>query len=129
MKYDSLKTPSDFSKVYKQGKSYADRNLVLYVRPNQLESSRLGLSISKKVGNAVKRNRVRRLIKEVYRATRSFEKHYDFIIIARVRSSEAGYKEINKSMRYLFRKAGIWFFLRKCVFSEIFVYFYDKIVS
>ncbi len=105
MKQESLKKPSEFSKVYKRGKSFADRNLVLYVFPNDLNHSRLGLSISKKVGNSVKRNRIRRLIKEAYRLNIQTEAHYDFIVIARVNSVNASYENIRKSLMYLFRKA------------------------
>lgn len=107
MSYESIKKTSEFSKVYKHGKSYADRHLVMYVYPNKLGYSRLGLSISKKVGKSVVRNRIRRLIKEVFRLNYKSENHNDIVIIARVRASEAGYMEIKKSFRYLLKKAGI----------------------
>lgn len=105
MKYTSLKKPSEFSRVYKKGKSFADRNLVLYKLPSKYETSRLGLSISKKVGKSVIRNRVRRLIKEVYRLNCPEDQKFDYIIIARVGASKATYKEIEKSFLYLIKKS------------------------
>ena len=107
MSYESIKKTSEVSKVYKNGKSYADRHLVMYVYPNKLGYSRLGLSISKKVGKSVVRNRIRRLIKEVYRLNYKTKDNYDVVIIARVRSADASYMDIKKSFRYLIKKAGI----------------------
>ena len=64
---ESLKRNADFQNVYKNGKSYANRHLVLYVLDNQTGHNRLGISVSKKVGNSVVRHRVTRLIRESYR--------------------------------------------------------------
>lgn len=104
---ESLKNTSEFSKVYKRGKSYADKNLVVYVLPNQLDHIRIGFSISKKVGNSVVRNRVRRLIKESFRANFSYLSGYDVVIIARVHSNQVDFHEIGRSLKYVFRKLGI----------------------
>ena len=57
---ESLKRNSDFQRVYREGKSYANRYLVLYVLQNQTERNRLGISVSKKVGNSVVRHRMAR---------------------------------------------------------------------
>ena len=62
-----LKKDSDFRKVYKHGKSFANRYLVMYILNNKSENSRIGISVSKKVGKAIIRNKVRRRIKEAYR--------------------------------------------------------------
>ena len=68
MKYsESLKKNRDFQNVYKKGKSYANRYLVMYVLKNDTERNRLGISVSKKVGNSVIRHHVTRLIRESYR--------------------------------------------------------------
>ena len=55
-----LKKDSDFRKVYKHGKSFANRNLVMYILDNKSDSTRVGISVSKKVGNAINRNKIRR---------------------------------------------------------------------
>ena len=63
----SLRSNRDFQKVFKSGRSYANKYLVMYVSKNQLSENRLGISVSKKVGNSVVRHRVKRFIKESYR--------------------------------------------------------------
>ena len=98
-----LKKSKEFSKIYKSGKSVADKYLVLYYRRNNLGYSRIGYSISKKVGNAVVRNRIKRLLKESYRLNfDDFKDGYDFIFIARVRAKDITFKEVEKSMKKLF---------------------------
>lgn len=101
-----LKKDSDFRKVYKHGKSFANKYLVMYILPNKSDETRLGISVSKKVGKAITRNRVRRLIKEVYRLNidEKIKTGYDIVFIARISSKDAQYKDIEKSINYLVRK-------------------------
>ena len=63
---ESLKRNEDFRRVYARGKSYANRYLVMDALENQTDKNRLGISVSKKVGNSVVRHRVIRLIRESY---------------------------------------------------------------
>ena len=82
--FESIKNNSDFLKAYRHGKSYANRYLVMYVRKNDLDRNRYGITVSKKVGNSVVRHRVTRLIKENIRLNvEKFENGYDIVIIAR----------------------------------------------
>ena len=64
---DSLKKTREFQKVYKRGKSFANKYLVMYILTNERTENRLGISVSKKVGNSVVRHRLTRLIRESYR--------------------------------------------------------------
>ena len=64
---ESLKKNKDFRNVYRNGTSYANKYLVMYVLENQAGKNRLGISVSKKVGNSVIRHRLTRLIREGYR--------------------------------------------------------------
>ena len=64
---ESLKRSQDFRKVYAEGRSYANRYLVMYMIKNHTDRNRLGISVSKKVGNSVVRHRITRLIRESYR--------------------------------------------------------------
>ena len=64
---NSLKSSRDFSLVYNEKKSYANKYLVMYIRNNGMESNRIGISVSKKVGNSVIRHRITRLIRESFR--------------------------------------------------------------
>ena len=107
MTFESLKKPSEFSKVYKRGKSFADKNIVVYYLPNTLGKTRIGFSISKKVGNSVVRNRVRRRIRESFRLNFSGFDGYDLIFVARVRSNQVDYNELTKSLKYIFRKISL----------------------
>ncbi|MBO5235930.1 MAG: ribonuclease P protein component [Spirochaetaceae bacterium] len=68
---ESLKKNKDFQIVYKKGKSYANKYLVMYVLNNEEKKNRLGISVSKKVGNSVVRHRLTRLVRESYRLQES----------------------------------------------------------
>lgn len=105
-----LKKDSDFRKVYKHGKSFASRYLVMYILNNKSENSRIGISVSKKVGKAIIRNRVRRRIKEAYRLNidENVKIGYDIVFIARVAIKDAEYKDIEKSMKHLVKKAEMY---------------------
>ncbi|MEJ6951942.1 ribonuclease P protein component [Natronospora cellulosivora (SeqCode)] len=104
---DSLKKNSEFRRVYTRGKSIATRNLVLYFFPNKTNSSKLGLSISKKIGNAVTRNKLRRRIKEIVRLKKNIKNGYDFIFIARKPIVRLEYSDIEKDVNNLIKRAGL----------------------
>ena len=95
---ESLKKTDDFRLVYKKGTSCADKYIVLYVRENGLSKNRLGISCSKKVGNSVIRHRFSRLVREVYRLHENiFNSGLDIVVVARSRSRDAGYFDIERS--------------------------------
>lgn len=100
MKYsESLKKNEEFKEVYKRGKSLANRFLVLYVKKNNLGRNRVGISVSKKVGNSVVRHRIKRLIREVYRLHEEyFHIGYDLVFIARVNAKDCAYNSIESAI-------------------------------
>lgn len=99
---ESLKKNRQFQFVYKNGKSYANRCLVMYVKENGLGINRIGISVSKKVGNSVVRHRVTRLIRESYRLHENmFNSGLDMVIIARPGAAAAGYKETESALLHL----------------------------
>ena len=92
----------DFQIVYKKGKSNANKYLVMYVLENEEKENRLGISVSKKVGNSVVRHRITRLIRESYRLNRKkFILGYDIVIIARASAKDKSYRDIESALLHL----------------------------
>lgn len=99
---ESLKKNSDFQNVYRRGKSYANRYLVMYVLPNDTETNRLGISVSKKVGNSVIRHHLTRLIRESYRLHEDmFNNGLDIVVIARTTAAKISYHETESALLHL----------------------------
>ena len=99
---ESLKKNHQFQSVYRTGKSYANKYLVMYVKENGLEKNRIGISVSKKVGNSVVRHRVTRLIRESYRLHEDiFNSGLDIVIVARPSAAAVGYHEAESALLHL----------------------------
>lgn len=99
---ESIKKNEDFKRVYQLGKSYANKYLVMYAKKNDLETGRLGISVSKKVGNSVVRHRITRLLRESYRLNeKKFHSGWDIVVIARQGAKDRNYFEINSAMLHL----------------------------
>lgn len=99
---NSLKKNRDFQKVYRNGKSKANKYLVMYVLENGLDSNRLGISVSKKVGNSVVRHHLTRLIRESYRLNSSmFNSGLDIVVVVRNTARDKSYKEIESALMHL----------------------------
>lgn len=103
-----IRKNSEFRIVYKRGKSFSNKLLVLYVKRNGTNFNRLGISVSKKVGKSVIRSRVKRLIRESYRLNSSnLKTGHDFVVIARISSKGQKYDDIERALIDLFNKAGL----------------------
>ncbi|MCK5764069.1 MAG: ribonuclease P protein component [Clostridiales bacterium] len=104
MKTESLKKNYEFKKVYKWGKSVVGRYLVIYYLKNNFKYNRLGITVSKKVGNSVVRNHTRRLIKESFlQYEENLIKGYDIVIVARVLAGKTDYFEMKKNLKRLLK--------------------------
>lgn len=100
----SLKNNSDFQAVYQNGRSLANKYLVMYIRKNELEFNRIGISVSKKVGNSVVRHRTTRLVRESYRLnSMKLTEGYDIVVVARASAKGKSYWEIESAMLHLAR--------------------------
>ena len=99
---ESLKKNRDFQSVYRKGKSYGNKYLVMYLLPNQTESNRIGISVSKKVGNSIVRHHLTRLIRESYRLhEENFQCGYDMVVVARTAAKDRTYHEIESALIHL----------------------------
>jgi len=100
-----LQKDRDFRKVYRHRNSMANRLLIIYIRENQEEYNRVGFTVSKKVGKATIRNRVKRRMKESYRKQQDRVKPgHDLVFIARDTAANSSMAEIESAMMHLLRK-------------------------
>lgn len=99
---ESLKKNKDFQIVYRTGRSYANRFLVMYIRKNDLGRNRLGISVSKKVGNSVVRHHFTRLIRESYRLQEEyFLCGYDIVAVVRVNAKNSSFADMKSALIHL----------------------------
>ena len=104
----SLRKRAEFVLVQNSGKRFRGRCLLLMVHPNQSEQSRIGLTVSRKVGNAVIRNRVRRRLRESIRLDpQRFISGQDYVFIARARAATVGSSTLHKEVEWLLNQASL----------------------
>jgi ribonuclease P protein component len=108
-----LSRSAEFDRVYREGRSHASRHLVLYAFPREAagDDPRLGVSVGRKVGGAVERNRVKRLLREAFWALgENLPPGHDFVVVARPDAGdlarEHGEEGIERALRELLEKAG-----------------------
>jgi len=103
----SLKFNHIFRRLYHTS-GYADSFLVLYARRNRTGLNRVGITVSKKLGHAVVRNRTRRRLREIYRLNEAkFQPGWDIVVVARSRAVEAPFAKLTDSYLALAARAGI----------------------
>ena len=103
----SLKKNHIFRRLY-ASKGVANSYFVLYARPNRSQSNRVGITVSKKLGHAVVRNRTRRRIREIYRLHEElFLPGWDIVVVARTRAVDAEFQKLTSAFLSLAKKAGL----------------------
>lgn len=101
-RFPSIKKNQDFQKVYQTGKSYANRQLVMYVKRTEDPGTRIGISVSKKVGNSVVRHHLTRLIRECFRLNMDMlETGLDIVVVVRAAAKDSEYKTIERAFMHL----------------------------
>lgn len=100
-----LTDSSEFERVYRQGVAYRGKLFSVHAFPNELGAPRLGLSVSKKVGNAVVRNGLRRRLREVFKASHT-ESGVDLVVSARPAASDAAFEELREEFIRALHKLG-----------------------
>ena len=104
----TLKKTDDYDRIYREGRSCGNRFFVLYAaEPAPGRSGRLGVSVSKKVGNSVVRHRIRRLIKECFRLHISEWADRDYIVVARKEAVGKGFSEVEAALLHLGKKTSL----------------------
>lgn len=104
-KENRLKKNEEFQQVFKRGKSVANRQFVVYyLKKEQQTNIRVGISVSKKLGNAVVRNKIKRLVREAIREIiPNLNQSCDLVIIARKPTVEMSLDEIKKSLKHVLK--------------------------
>ena len=107
---NSIKKNEEFKKIYEEKISFATKNLVMYISKNSdMESNRLGISVSHKVGNSVVRHSLIRKIREIFRNNlKNIKKGYDIVIVLRVGSDKKEFFNLNEDFLYLCKKNKIY---------------------
>ena len=101
----TLKNSREFGSVYSTKNSVVNKYLVMYLRSNGLDYNRLGISVSKKVGNSVVRHRLTRLIRETYRLNQyRIKPGYDLVVVARMNAKGKSFHEIDSAFLHLAKK-------------------------
>lgn len=103
-----IKLNRDFRRLYAKGKSVAGGFVVVYARRTNRNVNRVGFTVSKSLGNAVVRNRTKRLMRESYRLMEDkLDTGYDMIIVARNRAAGKTYEQISKDLSFVLHSLGI----------------------
>jgi len=101
----TVKENREFRRIYRKGRSAVSPCMVVYCQRNRQGRSRLGVTVSTKLGHAVVRNRVRRRLREIYRLNRDrMTPGYDVIVVARVRAAHTAYQKLEREYLSLLQK-------------------------
>lgn len=106
IRYSSITKTEDFAKTRQRGFVFKNQFMVIFVNKNNSQVTKVGLSVSKRVGNAVNRNKVKRRLRAIFSLV-NIVAGVDILVVARLKASFASYKELSHSIFNLTKKAGI----------------------
>ena len=108
MRVEEINRNAEFKRIYKKGTPFIGKYIIVYVFQNKRSHNRIGITVSKKLGSAVIRNRVRRMIAESYRLSgANYKTGYDFVFVGRGRSVSVKMQDIMECMNDIFLKNGL----------------------
>lgn len=103
-----IRKSTEFKRAYVKGKNYWNRNFTLYIKKNNLNYTRFGIVVTKKLGKAVVRNKIKRKIREINRSLLPLlEEGYDIVLIPKKNTVDLSYEELKKSVEHIYNLAGI----------------------
>ena len=101
-RFPSIKKNSEFQHIYRSGASYANRLLVMYIERNGEDGNRIGISVSKKVGNSIVRHHITRLLREIFRLNNErIETGLNIVLVARGAAKESDYRHLEGAYMHL----------------------------
>jgi len=103
-----VKKSQDFDNIIRKKQSFANRQFVIYYQENKLDHMRLGISVSKKLGKAHERNRLKRYVRESFKTRKDFLKNYDIIIIVRPGAKGLSFLEFGSSIDQVLKRSKLY---------------------
>ena len=103
-----VKKSQDFDNIIRKKQSFANRQFVIYYQENKLDHMRLGISVSKKLGKAHERNKLKRYVRESFKTRKDFLKNYDIIIIVRPAAKGLSFLEFGSSIDHVLKRSKLY---------------------
>ena len=103
-----LNKSQDFDNIIRKKQSFANRQFVIYYQENKLDHMRLGISVSKKLGKAHERNKLKRYVRESFKTRKDFLKNYDIIIIVRPAAKGLSFLEFGSSIDHVLKRSKLY---------------------
>ena len=103
-----VKKSQDFDNIIRKKQSFANRQFVIYYQENKLDHMRLGISVSKKLGKAHERNKLKRYVRESFKTRKDFLKNYDIIIIVRPAAKGLSFLEFCSSIDHVLKRSKLY---------------------
>ena len=103
-----VKKSQDFDNIIRKKQSFANKQFVIYYQENKLDHMRLGISVSKKLGKAHERNKLKRYVRESFKTRKVFLKNYDIIIIVRPAAKGLSFLEFGSSIDHVLKRSKLY---------------------
>lgn len=107
-KVERLRKNEEFQRVFRSGQSFVGDKIVVYALENALSCSRVGITVSRKLGGAVERNQLKRIVREAWRSHEGkLRKGFDLVLVPRMKAKTASFREISDELQHLLMKGNV----------------------